>query len=94
MCSLLFGFREDKGENHFKRGISPSKSPSLRYFIPTNAALTLEKRQFAQYIEQMVIPNHEALAKLEAESNEEVDQLLMSLPFWGMVVDGDPVAQL
>lgn len=67
----------------------------------------LPPQQFAQYMEQMVIPSHEALAKLEAEkkilaggifvgarggvalveaeSNEEVDRLLMSLPFWSMV---------
>lgn len=81
----------------------------MRYLISAEGIDVglLPPQQFAQYLEQMVIPSHEALTKLEAEkkilaggvlvgarggvalveaeSNEEVDRLLMSLPFWSMV---------
>lgn len=63
-------------------------------------------QQFAQFVETVIVPSLEAIAKLEAQkkilaagvftaaragvlildaaSHEEVNQLLQSLPFWGV----------
>ncbi len=82
----------------------------MRYLVTMktiNTAMPPSPDQIIPYLEHMVIPHHEALAKLEAEkkilaggclvgqranvliaeaaSNEELHQLLMSLPMFAMM---------
>ncbi len=80
-------------------------------------AMTLSPDQIIPFMENIVIPNHEALTKLEAEkkilaggcvagsranvfimeaaSNEELHQLLMSLPMFGMLeIDVTPLTSV
>ena len=82
----------------------------MRYLVTMktiDTAMPPSPDQIIQFMENKVIPHHEALTKLEAEkkilaggicagqragvaiveaaSNEELSQMLHSLPFWGLV---------
>ena len=92
----------------------------MRYLVTMktiDTATPSSPDQIIPFMENMVIPNHEALIKLEAEkkilaggcvagsranvliaeaaSNEEIHQLLMSLPMFAMMeVDVTPLASV
>lgn len=89
----------------------------MRYLVTTELIGTspvASPQQAVQWMEQMAIPQIEAIMKLEAEkkilaggnplggrsgvfimeaaSSEELDQLLISLPMWGMLkIDVTPL---